>query len=147
MAFSYSAALTDPKDIVRFLLHDTDKNKAQLDDDEIKFLLRENPNAYEAAAAGAEFLATRFATKANKTVGPLSIDYGKQADAWRQVAEDIRGRRTRRRGGKAITTQTARPPLFTVGMDDNLTDQKLAGALSVPDEQQSYNPYQTDPVP
>ena len=62
MSFSYRLheGLPSDRDEVRFLLGDTDEGNFNLHDEEIDFLLSEEPNKYFAAAAGAEATARKL---------------------------------------------------------------------------------------
>lgn len=122
--YSYSGDPTKrPIDRVRFLLGDKNMDLAFFTDSEILFLLSENGgNAYFAAADLAVSQAGSYSSYADKTVGPLSIRYGEQANRWTALSKDLRTRGTRQSGAKVVFTgQNAldRGPIFKIGMNDN----------------------------
>lgn len=107
---------TNDIDRVRFFIND----KAApffLTDEEIMFLIEEAGNADSAAADAADMIAGHLSTKADKTVGPLSIRYSDQAQSYALLATRLRSRAARG-GGGPILTQTDRGPLFWIGMSD-----------------------------
>lgn len=118
--YSYSGDPSKrPIDRVRFLIQDTDMSKATFTDSELNFMLAEEGNAYAAAAMAAETQAGSFASLSDKTVGPLSIRYGDQANRWSKLASSLRARGGRSSGAKAINGNVVRDPLFSIGMHDN----------------------------
>lgn len=122
--YSYSGDPSKrPIDKVRFLLGDKNMDQAIFTDSEINFLLTENgQNAYFAAADLATTQAGSYSSYADKTVGPLSIRYGEQANRWTALSKDLRSRGTRQSGAMVVFTgQKAldRGPIFSIGMNDN----------------------------
>lgn len=118
--YSYSG---DPSaraiDKVRFLLNDTNLSSALFTDSEITFLVDQEGSAYAAAAEAAFVQSGKFASLKDKTVGPLSVSYGSQAERWTLLAKSLLKRGSRRSGAVAITTQTSREPHIRLGMNDN----------------------------
>lgn len=78
MTATYSGnPLTDQKDAVRFLVHDTDMASPRLQDEEILWALTEHSNLYLAAALCADQIATQVSGGVKrKRVGDLQLDYG-----------------------------------------------------------------------
>lgn len=117
--YSYSG---DPNarsiDRVRFLLQDTDMDRALFTDSEIEFMLAETNGAYGAAEELALVQSSKFTNLADKTVGPLSINYGSISDRWVKLAASLRRRAARSSGAKAILTQKDRSPHVRLGMHD-----------------------------
>lgn len=96
--FTYSG---DPSasdlDAVRFLISDTDSNDAELQDEEIYYLLSTWVNTYDAAVAACEVIAGKYADKTNysRSVGDLSISesYGQSASEFRALAQRLRAQK------------------------------------------------------
>lgn len=97
MAFTYGG---DPSASnlakVRFLLSDTNSSDYELEDAEINYLLTEwGDDVYDAAAAGAEVVAGKFAKAAtSKSVGDLSLSFQNRAEDYRQLAASLRQLKT-----------------------------------------------------
>jgi len=90
MSWSYSTDLTADKDKVRFLAGDTLEDDHLIEDQEITFALTEEGSVDAAAALVLEHLAARYARKADKTVGPLSISYSQIAESYQKRADELR---------------------------------------------------------
>jgi len=96
--FTYSG---DPSasdlDAVRFLIGDTAENDAELQDEEILYLLTTWGGTYPAAIAACEVVSGRYADRTNysRSVGDLSISesYGASAAEYRQLANRLRAQR------------------------------------------------------
>lgn len=117
--YSYSGdPSARPLDTVRFLLHDTNMDRALFTDSELLFLLTENGNPYVAAAEAAMVGYAMYVDLKNKTVGPLSVDYGSVASRWRDLAGTLRSRSSKSSGALAITTQSSTAHIFRLGMHD-----------------------------
>lgn len=106
-------------DRIRFLVQDTDTAKALLSDAEIEFLSAEWKNPYIAAAEAATIIGTHYSNYLDKTVGPLSIKYGDQAQRYFSLSQNLRQRGSQNTGALAVITQVDRLPTFTIGMGDN----------------------------
>lgn len=104
-------------DAVRFMIDDREA-PFRLSDQEVEFLISRHSSSEYAAAEAAEVIGGQFSTKADKTVGPLSIKYSQQASSYFQLANALRTR-AGGVGGGPVLTQTSRPPLFGIGMHDN----------------------------
>lgn len=96
MAFTYTG---DPagsnRDKVRFLIGDTTSADAHFQDEEIAYLLSVwGDDVFDAAIAGAELLAGRYAhlTNYSRSIGDLSISeqYGSSATEFRELARSLR---------------------------------------------------------
>jgi len=99
MAFTYGGdPSATPLAKVRFLLSATTASDYELEDAEIAYLLGEWGNdPYDAAAAGAEVLAGKFAKAAtSKSVGDLSLSYENRAQDYRSLAARLRALKTER---------------------------------------------------
>jgi hypothetical protein len=119
--YSYSGdPSARPIDRIRFLLQDTDMDRALFTDSEIEFVLSDYTNPYLAAEELALVQSSKFTNLKDKTVGPLSISYGTTASRWTELAANlrVRGRRSSGGGAVAITTQKSREPYFRLGMHD-----------------------------
>ena len=83
------------KDEVRWLVGDIDSSNPQIQDEEINYVLtlHADPGAdranYTAASVVARAIAAKYAGKADKTVGGLSIKYSDKRDAYIKLAEDL----------------------------------------------------------
>lgn len=145
MSFSYSG---DPsksfKDQVRFLLRDM-AAPGILSDEEIFYLINEYGDPVSAAVTGAQTIAGNYASRVDKTVGPLSIRYGELSMRYEDLANRLIT--SRKRGGsgasfgtRAITTQKTRVPYFQLGMHDfyrEITSEvSLIDALLMPSEEE-----------
>jgi len=130
---------TSPKDLVRFLLHDTDPANAKYRDDEIFFWLTLEPNEYYAAADLAEIQAGAYASLMDKTVGPLSIRYGEMGQRYYQLSQSLRalGNRLSHAGVGPLSISTAgiwNPHIFAIGMHDEwgYVDQRTGAVYERP---------------
>ncbi len=96
MAFTYVAPTTD-RDKVRFLIGDTESADAHFQDEEITYLLTTHGNVFDAAIAGAELIAGRYAHRSNysRSIGDLSISesYGTSAAEFRELARTLTAQR------------------------------------------------------
>lgn len=129
MTATYSGnPLSSKRDEVRLLIGDTDVDPASdalMTDEEIDYLIVKYNNAYKVGAEAAETIAAKFAKKADKTIGPLSISYRDQFDRYTILAQSLRQRAGRSAGGAGIpkTTQKSTKPHITLGMHDNTTGE------------------------
>lgn len=91
MAWSYSGnPAASAQDEVRFLVGDTDTADQQISDEEIAYALAETGNVvYDAAAMVARAIAAKWAKKADKSVGGLSINYSQKHDRYVGLAEAL----------------------------------------------------------
>ena len=99
MAFTYIDPSTNDRDKVRFLIGDVDSTDFDLSDSEIAYLLTTWVTPMNAAIAGAEIIAGRFAHKTNysRSIGDLSVSesYGTSAAEFRLLAANLRQQRDR----------------------------------------------------
>lgn len=99
MSFTYVDPNTNDRDKVRFLLGDVETFDFHFSDAEVAYLLDLWGTALNAAIAGAEIIAGRFAHKTNysRTIGDLSISesYGNSAAEFRLLADNLRRQRDR----------------------------------------------------
>lgn len=143
MSWTYSA---DPSassvDAVRFLTGQTSSADAVLlSNEEIAWLVTQQPNVYYAAAQGCNGLASRYSGMVkSKTVGDLTLVFGERAkeftarEATLRMQGAMRGTELYAGGVEASdfttrqTDSTTLAPQFAIGMDDR-TDTG-AGALA-----------------
>lgn len=94
MAFTYSFDPdTSPKDGVRFLIGDTDREEPLLDDMEIQsFLNMYNQGVLMSAMRCCETIAAKFSRRVNEAVGQVRMDFSQAAKAYRDMALDLRRR-------------------------------------------------------
>lgn len=78
-----------PRDAVRFLCGDTDTTDQLVTDEEIAWLLTENPNVYSAAAEACRAIAAKFSRYADKTVGEISESWSQKSEAYDARADDL----------------------------------------------------------
>lgn len=89
MSWSYDPNLSTDRDRVRFLIGDTDTNDQLLSDEELDYLLTQY-SVYEAAAVACEAIAAKYARKADKEVGDLSIKWSQVSDQYTKKAQELR---------------------------------------------------------
>jgi hypothetical protein len=117
--YSYSGNPSSrPIDRVRFLLQDTNMDKALFTDSEIEFLITEYTSPYAAAAEAAMLQSTKYTNIGDKTVGPLSVSYGDLGRRWAALSMSLLRRSRRSSGARAITTQKSTTPHVRLGMHD-----------------------------
>lgn len=97
MAFTYVDPGSNDRDKVRFMIGDVDSNDYHFNDAEIAYLLTTWTTPIDAAIAGADMIAGRFAHKTNysRSIGDLSISesYGTSAAEFRALAASLRKQR------------------------------------------------------
>ena len=129
-------------DAVRFLVGDTNEDRVLLDDKEIAFAISLYPDQNLAAAHLAEHLFGVFSAKGSISVGPVSKDFGKVAEMFKQKAAQLRAEaclsavpsfpatRVQTRNALDDDPNLTRPA-FQVGFTDNpfaiQIDQQLDG--------------------
>jgi hypothetical protein len=117
-----------PRYQVRFLIQDTTSTRPLVQDEEIDWLLTQESNVYNAAAAACESLVARSAGVLNRKVGDLTIAYDPKF--YRELAITLRARGASDQvpffGGQSIAAKAANQqdtdavvPAFAVGLDDN----------------------------
>ena len=93
MTWSYSFdPASSNKDIVRYLTGDTCFEAQQTTDEEIAWVLTEEPNVYFAAARVCRTISAMYARRANKSVGDLRIEYTSIRDQYDTLAKDLEAR-------------------------------------------------------
>lgn len=115
MAFTYGQdPKNNPRDYVRLIIGDTQELGHELEDAELDFLLEQNSNQpYPAAAAACELMAARYMRRAeSKTLGKISINYGKRAEEYFERARFLAKRGTASRvrfyfGGRSRSEKAA----------------------------------------
>ncbi len=99
MGFTYSDPATDQKDAVRFLIGDTDPGDALLSDEEITYVLTDEPDTYQAAALAAEHIAAKFAREINQSGDGLSWQGEQLFRHYQELAESL-GRLAKKKTGR-----------------------------------------------
>ncbi len=96
MSFSYTGdPTTSALDQVRFLIGDTNASAALMEDEEIAYLVAQNPNPLYAAADAADQMAQRIGLMGqSKTVGDLTIVYSRK-EVYLTLGRSLRARATR----------------------------------------------------
>jgi len=128
------------RDAVRFLSGDTDTTDQLVTDEEIAWLLTENPNVYSAAAEACRAIASAFARFSDKSVGDISESASQKAEAYTKRADDLEAgiMVIPSFGGLSISEKEtldqdtdAVQPSFRIGQDDH---------PEIPSERE-YSPY------
>jgi hypothetical protein len=94
MSWTYSEdPNTSPKDYVRFLIGDTDREEPLISDQEIiVFLNNYNQGVIMSAIRCCETIAAKFSRRVNESVGQVKMDFSQAAKAYREMALDLRRR-------------------------------------------------------
>lgn len=100
MSWSYSGdPSSSTRDLVRFLIRDTDTSDQLFSDEELDYLVTTWTNGYEAARNAAEILAAKFTRQADtsKSVGDLSLSesFAGRANEYRELAMGLAEQRQR----------------------------------------------------
>ena len=90
MSWSYSGdPSSSDRDSVRFLIGDTDSSDEQLSNEEINWILTQEPNTYLAGHMAAQIIAGRYARLVDKSVGDLRISYSQRQKTYFALAEAL----------------------------------------------------------
>lgn len=122
MAFSYSGdPQSEPKDAVRFLVGDTDESDPLLSDEEINFLVAEEPNRYAAAAAACRSIAAKLAREYERMESETLKATDRTPERYRQLAMDLDKRAVTSSSVSIVAADgiTEVEPFFTRGMFRN----------------------------
>lgn len=95
MPFTYDDAdlANSPKDQVRLLIGDTNKNDPILMDGEIRWVLsRYNNASMNAAIRCCEIIISKFSRQVDETVGQVKISFSQRAKAYKDTLADLRQR-------------------------------------------------------
>lgn len=115
---------TSDKDAIRFLAQATGEDRATgfVSDEEIQWILTQEPNIYLAAAMVADRISSYFGAMRSKTVGPLTISGSDQARNYAALAQQLRSQASLWTGAGGTGPQwagdTLPSELFTIGMHD-----------------------------
>jgi hypothetical protein len=95
MTFSYSGNPgASTRDLIRFLIQDTDSTDAIFQNEELDYLVTTWTNGYAGAVAAADIAAVKFSRQAdyNKKVGDLSLSesFGGRSADYRAIADRLR---------------------------------------------------------
>ena len=102
MTWTYDPDQTEQKDVVRFLIGDTDDDRQLLSDEEILAVLqRQNGDFTRTAIAIAEHLEAKFVRRAESRSGDIIADFLTVAGKYRELAN-----RLRKRGNKGFSLVT-----------------------------------------
>ncbi len=133
MAFTYSATnLTTDLAKVRRLIGDTDSANPLFTDEELDFIIDEEPTIYGAAAVACEALAAEYSIKVDKSVGDLKLSLSQKHEQFLAMAKRFRELSKRKgsvqlfAGGISTSDKTSREsdsdrpaPDFYKGQFDN----------------------------
>lgn len=135
MTTSYSGnPSASPLDEVRFLTKDTGTSGEWfLTDEEIAYLLAQDTNPKIAASYAANQISIIFGTRASKSIGPLTIRYRDQKQAYSELAAQLRemANATSAADAGPFTTQSSMDHIFTIGMHD-MPGASLQGPQGTP---------------
>lgn len=131
MSFSYDLTLTASKDIVRFLVADTNINEPLVADEEIAFALSTaGGHVQRTALAVAKQIARQFARQASLATPDLRVEFRDRAEQYRQLVKDLerdlqRSNAMPYAGGISVADMQAAEadtdrvrPAFSIGMHD-----------------------------
>jgi hypothetical protein len=133
--WSYDPALPTIKDVIRFLIGDTDENAKLMEDEAIQVMyLQAGSSIYGAASRSARILASRFSRMNSVWVDTVRIDYAARAQSYIELSLQLAGELggSSGMGGAwvagvslgemaAVAGDGDRPPeSFFVGMHDDL---------------------------
>lgn len=93
MAWTYDPNIlsSSPRDAVRFTIGDTNEIRPLLSNEEIDYLLELHGSVVAIAAwKAAERISIVLGSKADKTVGRLSISYGRQSESFIALAKRLK---------------------------------------------------------
>ena len=119
------------RDLVRHLVGDTDTTDQQVTDEEIAWAVGAYATTYLAASATARAIAARYARKADKSVGDLSLSYSQLQRHYAELAADLDAKGNVSAGmpyagGIGIADRDAQEadddrvqPAFKIGVHDN----------------------------
>ena len=118
------------RDQIRTYIGDTDSSDQLLSDEQIALALTDGGGVKAGAAIAADFVSAKFARKADKSVGDLSISYAQMAKHYAELASRLRAVAGREVlpyfGGISETTKATREndtdrvkPGITITMMDN----------------------------
>ena len=92
MSWSYASPTASNKDVVRYLLQDTNTNEQLVSDEEIFWELSQQSNVRTVAAHIAEVIARKFARQASTSTPDFRVDLGGRAKFYRDLAKELRSR-------------------------------------------------------
>lgn len=118
------------RDQIRTYIGDTDSSDQLLSDEQIALALTDGGEVRTAASIAADFVAAKFARKADKSIGDLSISYAQMAKHYADLASRLRASASREVlpyfGGISETAKDTREsdtdrvkPGITITMMDN----------------------------
>lgn len=92
MAWTYNIALlSQPRNLLRLLIGDTNSADPQLQDEELDKFLADSDSVQRAAVKAARALQSRYARAVDKWVGDLKILASQRARAYQLLAEKLEG--------------------------------------------------------
>jgi len=100
MTWTYNSSVSTDRDKIRLLIGDTDTNDQLLSDEEISFVIAEQPNVYYAAAQCCETIAGKFGRDVSTTLEGLSIAKRQRFENYLNMAETLRVTAMRVKPGK-----------------------------------------------
>lgn len=113
------------RDMVRFLIGDTDSTDQQILDAEIDALLTLYGDSRSTAIQACRTLSAKYTRNVSKTVGPISISYGERANAYNLLADNLE------RGLNIAAATLAAPYLSGASVNDKSIDQLDTDVIKV----------------
>ena len=90
MTWTYNASVSTDRDKIRLLIGDTDTNDQLLSDEEIDFVITQQPNVYYSAAQCCETIAGKFGRDVSTTLEGMSIAKRQRFENYLNMANNLR---------------------------------------------------------
>jgi hypothetical protein len=138
MTWTYSGnPASTTRDAVRFLVGDTDTTDQLISDEEIAYIVQENPAINRSASESARAIAAKFARLMSRSIGGLSADFSAKYRQYIELADNLLSKDElkpvspyisgfSRSAKKAVELDTDREPTFSrKGIMDNPRSQPV----------------------
>ena len=90
MTWTYSGnPASSTRDAVRFLVGDTDTTDQLISDEEIAYIVQENPAINRSASESARAIAAKFARLMSRSIGGLSADFSAKYRQYLELADNL----------------------------------------------------------
>ena len=90
ITWTYNASVSTDRDKIRLLIGDTDTTDQLLSDEEIDFVITQQPNVYYAAAQCCETVAGKFSRDVSTTLEGMSIAKRQRFENYLNMANNLR---------------------------------------------------------
>lgn len=119
MAWLYSGnPAYSEKDLVRFLVGDTDMKDPLLQDEEISFLLTSNSSPQQAAIAACRVLIAKYSREADYTIGPESVKASQRLTNFQRLKAELESSIKSKYAAPSWDASSIGKNSFDVGMHD-----------------------------